>query len=96
LGGFQFDRELRSIINYLTSATTWSIRDKFSKLKHISIILNLDNIDEINEYLNPSSTAAGNVGSSMLSPWRMTPNEVKQALKLRQDFNPQDIKKLKL
>ncbi|CAG2106164.1 unnamed protein product [Medioppia subpectinata] len=96
LGGFQFDRELRAIINYLTRATTWSIRDKFSRLKHIAIILNLDTIDEMNEYLNPNSSPSGSVGTDMLSAWRMTPNEVKQALKLRQDFSPLDIKKLKL
>jgi len=96
LGGFQFDRELRSIINYLTSATTWSIRDKFSKLKHISIILNLETVEEINEYLNPSSNSSASMGSGTLNPWRMTPNEVRQALKLRNDFNPQDIKKLRL
>ncbi|XP_054165051.1 conserved oligomeric Golgi complex subunit 4-like [Oppia nitens] len=91
LGGFQFDRELRAIINYLTGATTWSIRDKFSKLKHISIILNLENVEEINEYLNPSSSDSG-----LSTPWRLTPNEVKQALRLRHDFNSLDIKKLNL
>lgn len=89
LGGFQFDRELRAIINYLTEATTWSIRDKFSRLKHIAIVLNLECVDEINEYLNPSS-------GSGLSPWRMTPNEVRQCLRLRQDFSVVDIKKLRL
>merc|ERR1719457_220423 len=32
LGGLQFDKELRSLTSFLTSVTTWSIRDKFSRV----------------------------------------------------------------
>ena len=96
LGGFQFDRELRAIINYLTSATTWSIRDKFSKLKHITIILNLDNVNEINEYFNSNSPSGSPSGMSMMNLLRLTPNEVRQVMKLRNDFSSDDIKKLRL
>jgi hypothetical protein len=56
----------------------------------------LETVDEINEYFNPSSDSSNSMGTGMLNPWRMTPNEVRQALKLRNDFNPQDIKKLRL
>lgn len=44
LGGLQFDRELRMIIAYLTTVTTWTIRDKFARLTQIASILNLENV----------------------------------------------------
>ena len=40
----QFDRELRSLISYLTSATTWTLRDKFARLTQMSTILNLEQV----------------------------------------------------
>ncbi|KAF6077129.1 component of oligomeric golgi complex 4 [Phyllostomus discolor] len=41
LGGLQFDKELRSLIAYLTTVTTWTIRDKFARLSQMATILNL-------------------------------------------------------
>ncbi|XP_035204541.1 conserved oligomeric Golgi complex subunit 4-like [Stegodyphus dumicola] len=74
LGGLQFDRELRLIIAYLTTVTTWTIRDKFARLSQISAILNLENVNEILD------TWGSNSGSLT---WRLTPTEVRQVLALR-------------
>ncbi|XP_054719485.1 LOW QUALITY PROTEIN: conserved oligomeric Golgi complex subunit 4-like [Uloborus diversus] len=86
-GGIQFDRELRIIIAYLTTVTTWTIRDKFARLSQIASILNLETVNEILD------TWGSNSGSLT---WRLTPTEVRQILILRKDFRSEDIKRLKL
>merc|ERR1712198_834658 len=40
LGGLQFDKEVRSLSSFLTSLTSWSIRDKFSRLQQMAAVLN--------------------------------------------------------
>jgi len=47
LGGLQFDKEVRSLSSYLTSVTTWTIRDKFSRLVQISSVLNVETLQEV-------------------------------------------------
>ncbi|KAF5898680.1 conserved oligomeric Golgi complex subunit 4, partial [Clarias magur] len=42
LGGLQFDKELRSLVAYLSSVTSWTIRDKFARLTQIATVLNLE------------------------------------------------------
>ena len=44
LGGLQFDKELRALASYLTSVTTWTIRDKFARLTQMATILNLERV----------------------------------------------------
>ena len=46
LGGLQFDKELRSLVGYLTAVTQWTIRDKFARLSQIATILNLEKVRE--------------------------------------------------
>ena len=46
LGGLQFDKELRSLVGYLTAVTQWTIRDKFARLTQIATILNLERVRE--------------------------------------------------
>lgn len=87
LGGLQFDRELRSLVSYLTSVTTWTIRDKFARLTQIATILNLEMVTEILDLWGPNSGSL---------TWRLTPTEVRQILALRSDFRSEDIKRLKL
>jgi conserved oligomeric Golgi complex subunit 4 len=87
LGGLQFDKEMRILINYLTSLTSWSSgREKFARLSQFAILLSLETIDELYEYWN----------SSLGITWRLTPNEIRQVLTLRVDFKSEDVKKLKL
>lgn len=47
LGGLQFDKELRSLVAYLTTVTTWTIRDKFARLTQMATILNLERVIKI-------------------------------------------------
>ncbi|XP_074617444.1 conserved oligomeric Golgi complex subunit 4-like isoform X2 [Acropora palmata] len=87
LGGLQFDKELRSLVGYLTAVTQWTIRDKFARLTQIATILNLEKVGEIMDYWGPNSGPM---------TWRLTPTEVRQVLSLRVDFRSEDINRLKL
>ncbi|KAM7424057.1 hypothetical protein PAMA_000427 [Pampus argenteus] len=87
LGGLQFDKELRSLVAYLTTVTTWTIRDKFARLTQMATILNLERVTEILDYWGPNSGPL---------TWRLTPAEVRQVLALRVDFRSEDIKRLRL
>ncbi|KAH9495945.1 Golgi transport complex subunit 4 [Bulinus truncatus] len=87
LGGLQFDKELRSLVGYLSSVTTWTVRDKFSRLMQMATILNLERVSEIMDYWGQNSGPL---------TWRLTPTEVRQILSLRIDFRTDDIKRLKL
>ncbi|XP_028824735.1 conserved oligomeric Golgi complex subunit 4-like [Denticeps clupeoides] len=87
LGGLQFDKELRSLVAYLSSVTSWTIRDKFARLTQMATILNLERVTEILDYWGPNSAPL---------TWRLTPAEVRQVLALRVDFRSEDIKRLRL
>ncbi|KAF8906209.1 COG4 transport protein-domain-containing protein [Gymnopilus junonius] len=55
LGAVRFDRDLRAIITYLSSQTTFGdIREKFLRLQQISTLLNLDADEDIDEFYNGS------------------------------------------
>ncbi|XP_037814448.1 conserved oligomeric Golgi complex subunit 4 [Lucilia sericata] len=88
LGGLVLDQEVRVLGAYLASATSWSIRDKMTRLTQIATILNLEKVSELNDYWNPDN-------SSELSSWRITPNEVRTILTLRTDFRMEDIKRIR-
>ncbi|KAK3086090.1 hypothetical protein FSP39_013397 [Pinctada imbricata] len=74
LGGLQFDKELRALVGYLSSVTTWTIRDKFARLTQMATILNLEKVNEILDYWGPNSGPL---------TWRLTPSEVRNVLSLR-------------
>ncbi|KAK1163657.1 conserved oligomeric Golgi complex subunit 4 isoform X1 [Acipenser oxyrinchus oxyrinchus] len=86
LGGLHFDKELRSLVAYLTTVTTWTIRDKFARLTQMGTILNLERVTEILDYwgLTPAPHLEAH------------PAEVRQVLALRIDFRSEDIKRLRL
>ena len=81
LGGLLFDKEVRALVSFFTSGTSWSIREKFSKLTQMAIILNLESVEEIQDF-NEN--------------WKFTQQEMKQILHLRVDFIGEDIKRLRL
>ncbi|CAF0945754.1 unnamed protein product [Adineta steineri] len=87
LGGLQFDKEVRSLMIYLTNATSLPIRDKFQRLTQIATLLTLEKLKEIHDYWDPTS---GKI------TWRLTPSEVRQILNLRTDFRNDDVRALKL
>lgn len=65
---------MRALVAYLTSATTWTIRDRLTRLTQMVTLLNLEVLSEIDEYWGP------NAGSMT---WRLTAAEVRQVLLLR-------------
>ncbi|CAG7837269.1 unnamed protein product [Allacma fusca] len=85
IGGLQFDKELRLLVGYLTSSTTWSVRDKFARLTQFTILLTLEKVSEVSDYWGKGPVT-----------WRLTVTEVRQILSLRSDFRLDDIKRLKL
>lgn len=87
LGGLQFDRELRALVNFLTSVTSSTVRDRFARLHQINTVLNLEQPQEVLEYYGSSSSGV---------TWRLTPAEVRQVLHLRIDFRSDDIRRLNL
>ncbi|XP_065827817.1 conserved oligomeric Golgi complex subunit 4-like [Oscarella lobularis] len=87
LGGLQFDKELRSLVAYLSSVTQWTVRDRFARLTQLATLLNLERVSEVLDYWGP------NAG---LLTWRLTPSEVRKVLSLRVDFRKEDIDRLKL
>ncbi|EDW13343.2 conserved oligomeric Golgi complex subunit 4 [Drosophila mojavensis] len=89
LGGLVLDQEVRALGTYLTGATSWSVRDKMTRLSQIATLLNLDKVSELAEYWNPEN-------NSDMPSWRLTPNEVRTILTLRSDFRMEDIKRLQL
>lgn len=44
LGGLQLDRDLRSLLGYLSSLTPWPVRDKFARLSQIATVLSLEKV----------------------------------------------------
>lgn len=75
LGGLVLDQEVRALGTYLTGATSWSVRDKMTRLSQIATLLNLDKVSELSEYWNPENND--------MPSWRLTPNEVRTILVLR-------------
>ncbi|KAJ5068791.1 conserved oligomeric golgi complex subunit 4 [Anaeramoeba ignava] len=87
LGALVFDKEIRIISSFLSDKLKRPVRDQFVRLFQISSILNLDHVNEISNYWDDQS---GRV------VWRLSPNEIRQFLNLRIDFDKKEILKLKL
>nr|CAG4649171.1 EOG090X02VY [Scapholeberis mucronata]SVE93508.1 EOG090X02VY [Scapholeberis mucronata] len=87
LGAIQLEKEVRALVAYLSTVTTWTIRDRLIRLTQIVTLLNLEKLSEISEYWGPNATSI---------TWRLTPQEVRQILMLRTDFRMDDVKRLKL
>ena len=74
-------RDCSRMVSFFTSGTTWSIREKFSRLSQMATILNLESVEEIQDFQEN---------------WKFSPMEMKQILNLRVDFINEDIKRLRL
>jgi hypothetical protein len=44
-GALRFDKDLRSIIHYLSTLTEWFSRDKFTRLNQMSTLLNFEEVN---------------------------------------------------
>ncbi|XP_050432930.1 conserved oligomeric Golgi complex subunit 4 isoform X3 [Adelges cooleyi] len=88
LGGMSLDKVVRTLINYFSGASAWPVREKFSRLVQVTTVLNLEQVSDLNEFLSPDS--------GMCFAWKLTPDNIRQILKLRFDFREEDIRKIKL
>ncbi|KAI6038964.1 COG4 transport protein-domain-containing protein [Pisolithus marmoratus] len=83
LGAVHFDRDLRSIIAYLSSQTTFGdVREKFVRLQQISLLLNFDNVRPPNMlHLDGEDVEVFYNGSGV--PWRLSIQEAKDIVGLK-------------
>lgn len=88
LGSMALDKVVRTLINYFSGASAWPIREKFARLVQVTTVLNLERVSDLNEFLSPDS--------GIRFSWKLTPDNIKQILKLRADFREDDIRKIKL
>lgn len=88
LGSMALDKVVRTLINYFSGASAWPIREKFARLVQITTVLNLERVSDLNEFLSTES--------SMRFLWKLTPDNIRQILKLRSDFREDEIRKIKL
>ncbi|KAI0933704.1 hypothetical protein AcW1_005462 [Taiwanofungus camphoratus] len=73
LGAIRFDQDLRSVTSYLSSQTAFGdIREKFVRLQQISILLNLDSEEDVDEFYNGSGIA-----------WQLSEQEARNIVNLR-------------
>ncbi|RWS29980.1 Conserved oligomeric Golgi complex subunit 4-like protein [Leptotrombidium deliense] len=85
IGGLQLDRELRALIGYITSLTTWSLRDKFNRLRDIALVLSADTVSEVIEFFKEEK---------LDSPSRLSAHEIPSFLRQRVEFSEEDIRKI--
>ncbi|CAO3628643.1 unnamed protein product [Mucor fragilis] len=84
-GALRFDKDLRSVIHYLSTLTEWLSRDRFTRLSQMSTLLNFEEPSEIYDFWGQK---AGPVS------WRLTVTEVKKILALRLDFDADEVANL--
>jgi len=84
-GGVQFEKDLRKVLNYLSSQTELSLREEFSRLTQIAALLQLEQLEEISD-----------LWSDWNDSWKLSADDVKAVLRCRQDFSPSRIGLLKL
>jgi len=88
LGSMALDKVVRTLINYFSGVSAWPVREKFARLVQVTTVLNLERVSDLNEFLSPDS--------GIRFSWKLTPDNIKQILKLRADFHEDDIRKIKL
>lgn len=86
LGGLQLDRDVRTLMGHLSETTQGTVRDKFSRLTQIATVLCLENVDELLEFW----------GDGTGLTWKLSPGEIKSAMRLRVDFPDTSISALML
>ncbi|ESK88432.1 intra-golgi transport-related protein [Moniliophthora roreri MCA 2997] len=73
LGAIRFDRDLRSIITYLSPHNVFGdAREKFVRLQQMSTLLNLDSEEDVDEFYNGSGIS-----------WKLTSQEARTIVTLK-------------
>ncbi|KAJ3448813.1 conserved oligomeric golgi complex subunit [Anaeramoeba flamelloides] len=87
LGGLQFEKDLRVISNFFSNCSKNSARIYFSKLSQIAYILTHQSV---NEFFNFYKDKNNNMN------WKLSYQDIRKILSLRNDFNNDEINKLNL
>lgn len=88
LGGLKADRDVRALGAYFADKCRGSsVRDVFARLSQIAMVVNLESPAEIYDIWG------GNAGGMT---WRLSPSEVRLALRLREDWSSHSISELRL
>ncbi|KAJ3169511.1 Golgi transport complex subunit 4 [Geranomyces variabilis] len=90
LGALRFDKDLRQVTQYLTSTTTWPVRDRFQRLAQVATVLTLDSVSDLMELWTGGEAGGGGIA------WRINAKDVKRVLALRTDLDPDAIAALQL
>lgn len=88
LGGMALDKVVRTLISYFGGASAWPVREKFARLVQVTTVLNLEHVSDLAEFFSPDS--------GIRFSWKLTPDTIRQILKLRVDFREDDIRRVKL
>eukprot|EP01065_Artemidia_motanka_P025862 TRINITY_DN3080_c0_g1_i1.p1 TRINITY_DN3080_c0_g1~~TRINITY_DN3080_c0_g1_i1.p1 ORF type:complete len:821 (+),score=322.99 TRINITY_DN3080_c0_g1_i1:67-2463(+) len=83
-GGLQADKDVRAVKQFFSDKTERPVRDRFTRLSHITSLLILDRAQDADELCS----------SSLL--WRLTPQEAMEVLSLRKDFTREELRRLRI
>jgi len=92
-GALQLDKDVRALRNFFTERTDKPVRDKFTRLAHITALLSVDKVSEVYDLWGAPGTT-GAAGNPLA--WRLSSAEVKTILALRVDFEKTAIAALRL
>eukprot|EP00002_Diphylleia_rotans_P027711 TRINITY_DN5566_c0_g1_i3.p1 TRINITY_DN5566_c0_g1~~TRINITY_DN5566_c0_g1_i3.p1 ORF type:complete len:100 (-),score=17.87 TRINITY_DN5566_c0_g1_i3:103-402(-) len=87
LGALHLERDVRVLLSHFSGISVRMVRDKFTRLNQMVIILNLEKVSAISEIWGDQSE---------FLTWRLTPEEVRKVLKLRVEFRQEAIAQLRL
>ena len=83
-GGLQLDKDVREFMDYFSTKTDRSVRDKFSRLTQIAYLLKMSEVDDILEIWESAQH------------WKLSVGEIRNVLSLRVDFKQEQIHNLSI
>jgi len=84
-----FDKDLRALTGFISGLAHRPVRDSFTRLSQIALVLTLGEPQEIFEY-NWGDSGSGNIS------WHLTADEVRRTMTRRNDWAADRIKSLRL
>ena len=91
IGAMLFDKDVRALTGFISGLTHRPVRDSFTRLSQIALVLTLAEPQEIFEY-NWGDTGVG--GGKVM--WNLTAEEVRRAMLRRTDWSQDRVKALRL
>ena len=94
VGAMLFDKDLRALMGFISGLTHRPIRDSFTRISQISLVLTLGEPQEIFEF-NWGDSGSGK-GTSGAIAWHLTADELRSIMSRRTDWTPDKVKSLRL